>query len=122
MLLVKTYLDKSSIEGIGVFADEEIKEGTITWELNPYLDKILVGFTANPIESKFIEKYSFKDKQTGKLILSMDNDRFTNHSEDPNTGPLRDGRMIALRDILKGEEITSNYYDIDMDTKNKIQK
>lgn len=29
--------------------------------------------------------------------------------------------MIALRDIKQGEEITSNYYDIDINAKDKLK-
>jgi hypothetical protein len=38
MLTVKTYLDKSNISGIGLFAGENIKKGTITWKFNPHID------------------------------------------------------------------------------------
>ena len=41
MLLVKTYLDKSLIHGVGVFADEFIKKGTLMWEFNPLIDVVL---------------------------------------------------------------------------------
>lgn len=122
MLKVKTYLDKSSIEGLGVFAAEDISKGTITWEYNPTIDKDISGFAADKIEFEFIEKYAFQDKQLDIWILSSDNDRFTNHSDSPNTGPLPDGTMIALRDIKNGEEITSRYYDIDWDWTTKLVK
>ena len=34
MLKVRTYLDKSEIHGIGVFADEFIPKNTLVWELH----------------------------------------------------------------------------------------
>jgi len=34
MFLVKTYLDKSKIRGIGLFADEFIPKGTLIWKFN----------------------------------------------------------------------------------------
>jgi hypothetical protein len=122
MLQVKTYIDKSPIQGIGLFAAEDIPKGTITWEYYPDLDIALEkeGFGVGRIEWEFIEKYAFYDKQLNKWILSADNDRFTNHSENPNTGPLKDGRMQALKDIKQGEEITSNYYEIDFDVNTKL--
>ena len=42
-------------------------------------------------------------------VLSSDDDRFTNHSNDPNT--LEEGgyESYAIRDIQAGEEITWNY-------------
>lgn len=122
MLQVRTYLDKSSNSGIGLFAAEDISKGTITWEFCEDIDVVLEGFILNRIEFEFVTKYAFYDKQLNKWILSADNDRFTNHSDNPNTGPLPDGRMIALRDIKKEEEITSDYYAIDYDANLKFCK
>lgn len=122
MLKVRTYLDKSNIHGIGLFAAEDIPKGTITWEFYPDVDIVLEEFAFGAVEFEFVTKYAFQDKQLGKWILSADDDRFTNHSDNPNTGPLPDGRMVALRDIKKGEEITSKYYDIDYDWTTKLVK
>jgi SET domain-containing protein len=120
MLRVKTYLDKSPIDGIGVFAAENIKAGEIVWHFVPALDKTLdimewfaISEFGHPIDRNFLRKYAFLDKQTDKLILSGDNDRFTNHSDSPNTRPDETGDMFAIRDIKEGEEITANYYEFD---------
>lgn len=122
MLLVKTYLDKSPIEGLGVFAEEDIPKGTIVWEFTPGLDIIVEDHGYLPkVQWDFLEKYSFWDKQTNQWILSADNDKFTNHSDDPNTRPKRSGKMVALRDIKAGEEITANYYDIDRNASKKFR-
>jgi SET domain-containing protein len=122
MLQVRTYLDKSPISDIGLFAAEDIPKGTITWEFYEDIDVVLEEFALNRIEFEFITKYSFYDKQLNKWILSADNDRFTNQSDNPNTAPLPDGKMIAVRDIKKGEEITSDYYAIDYDANLKFCK
>ena len=122
MLVVRTYLDKSDIDGLGVFAAEDIKKGSIIWEFNPTIDKELDQFVASRIEFEFITKYSYYDKQLNKWILSSDNDKFTNHSDYPNAGPDAEGRMIALVDIHKDDEITANYYDIDYDANLKFNK
>ena len=113
MLQVKTYLDKSPIHGIGVFADEDIVSGQCTWKLNPNIDKIITTDKFTELEEAFIKKYAYFDKQLNKWILSADNDRFTNHSETPNTRPINNGELIAINDIKKGEEITVNYFEID---------
>ncbi len=122
MLLVRTYLAPSSIDGLGLFAAEDIPKGTITWEFYPEIDIVLEEFCLTKVQFEFVTKYAFQDKQLGKWILSADDDRFTNHSDNPNTGPLPDGRMVALRDIKRGEEITSNYYHIDYDWTTKLVK
>lgn len=121
MLKVKTLVRDSSINGKGLFADEDIPKGTITWEFFRGFDILLDEIKWREVDSRYLKKYSFRDKQTGKWIVTLDNDKYTNHSDDPNTGPLPDGRMIALRDIKQGEEITSNYYDIDINAKDKLK-
>ena len=41
-------------------------------------------------------------------------DRYTNHSDNPNTGMEGCDDMIALRDIHPGEEITCDYRHVGM--------
>src|SRR5258708_3685748 len=38
MMLVRTYLSNSSIEGIGVFAADPIRKGDLIWRLDPKFD------------------------------------------------------------------------------------
>ena len=61
MLQVKTYIYKSLIPnaGNGLFAGEDIKEGTIIWKLNPRIDKIIQIndlILMNDIERTYLEK------------------------------------------------------------------
>lgn len=121
MLQIKTYLDKSSIHGIGLFADEDIEKGTIIWEYYKGIDVEVQQFALNSIEWHFIEKYAYYDRQLDIWILPADNDRSTNHSEDPNTGPLEDGKMVVLKNIKSGEEITCNYHEIDYEVNLKLK-
>jgi uncharacterized protein len=121
MLLVRTYLDKSTIEGIGVFANEFIPKGTIVWRFNSHLDRILYEQDSfSKIEWEFLNRYAYYDKQLNNWILPADNDRFTNHSDNPNTGPL-ELEVVALKDIQKGEEITIDYFNIDRYSDQKIE-
>jgi SET domain-containing protein len=116
MLLVKTYIDKSEIDNLGVFAVEDILEGTVIWKYNSYIDITLDEETVerlNDVEKEFIKKYAFLDAQTDIFLLSAVNDRFTNHSNNPNSNPNIEGDMIANNNIKKGEEITANYFEID---------
>ena len=46
-------------------------------------------------------------------MLSSDDDRFTNHSDDPNT-KCQGQSTFAVRDIQEGEEITNNYRELVM--------
>jgi SET domain-containing protein len=128
MLLVKTRLGMSPIEGIGVFADEFIAKGTPTWKFTPGLDQLLsrevVEAIAEPMKSALL-RYSYLDRKTGLYIYCLDNARFVNHSDDANTkGDYPDndifGRDIATRDIQPGEEITCNYAEFDMEFRLKV--
>lgn len=68
----------------------------------------------------FIYFYFYRSKFTGQYVFLGDNDRFTNHSYEPNVGgpdslfPHRDGGA-ALRDIAAGEELTNDYSVFDAD-------
>lgn len=116
MLLVKTSVKPSSIHGLGLFAEESIAAGTLLWRFDPLIDRIITeadlhGYPEQAID--FVDVYSEYFPELGLLVLSGDNDRYTNHSEDPNTvvvlpnGP--EAEVRAARDILPGEEITCDY-------------
>lgn len=116
MLLVKTVVRESAIHGLGLFADQDIAAGELVWEFDPLIDRILrvEDLERLPEHARlFVEVYSEYFADLGLLVLSGDNDRFTNHSADPNTvvvlpnGPA--AKVIAARDIAAGEEITCDY-------------
>jgi SET domain-containing protein len=122
MLLVKTKLSTSNINGIGLYAEEFIPKGTVIWKFTPNLD---LKFTQDEYQElkqqhgfEVLEKYIYKSLVSGCYILCADDGRFINHSFSPNTmdTPLdEEGLTIALADIKPGEEITSNYEDFDAD-------
>lgn len=115
MLLVKTTINPSSIHGIGLFAAERISKDAPIKFHHPFFDKCL---DENKLENlpppaqEFVERFGWNDK--GKIRLSLDNGRFTNHSYAPNA-VLRLGTTVALRDIEVGEEITQDYSTFDPD-------
>ena len=122
MLQVKTYLDKSPIHGIGVFASEFIPKDTLVWamhDLDMMIDKQY--FNALPeIAQEFIRIHADWDKQLQMITMSFDNDKFMNHSFHPN---IRNDnqKTFADRDIQKGEEMTINYYEYDEKADEKLQ-
>lgn len=122
MLLVKTYLDKSKIHGIGLFADELIKKGTLIWKFVPGFDFVLNKKqlkTFPKVAKRWILKYGYFDKDEKLYYICVDDARFFNHSENSNTED-KDLGTVAARNINKGEEITCNYYDFDAEFKLKI--
>ena len=119
MLLVPTTVEASPIHGLGLFAAAPIAAGTVIWQLDPLLDRVFLVEELNgrpPHIREFIEHFCEYFPETGELVLSGDGDRFTNHSDDPNSrvdGENRpDARVIATRDIAAGEEITCDYGEI----------
>jgi hypothetical protein len=109
MLLVKTYLDRSPIHGLGVFAAEPIPKGTKIWRYVEGFDRSWSPrqFARLPKEAQeFVAYYGYR--VDGEILLTVDNDHFINHSDDSNTY-WRAGHIRAKRDIARGEEITNSY-------------
>jgi SET domain-containing protein len=109
MLLIKTYLDKSPIHGIGVFADEFIRKDQKIWRFVIGFDRYYSrkAVAKLPKQAKeFLKLYGYQWEN--EILVSMDNDAFTNHSDDPNTY-YKNGYVLARRNIRKGDEITNDY-------------
>jgi len=109
MLLVKTYLGKSRIHGLGVFADQFIRKDTKIWRFVIGFDQYysLKKFRRLPRPAReYLKRYGYRWEN--EVLLSVDHDAHTNHSDNPNTY-LKNGYAIARRNIRKGEEITYDY-------------
>jgi uncharacterized protein len=113
MLLVKTYLDKSAIHGLGVFAAEFIRKGARVWRFVDGFDRAYSPkqFANLPKPAReYIWNYGYR--VDGEILITLDHDHHMNHSEHANTR-WRDGYIVALRNIRKGEEITNDYRQFD---------
>lgn len=113
MLLVDTYVAASPIEGVGVFAAEPIAAGTLIWKLDPDFDRLIPVERyekAAPHQRVLFDRYAYPSPNLpGFLVYEVDNGRFMNHSENPNTDFSDAGGARTIRDIAAGEEITCNY-------------
>lgn len=121
MLTVKTYLDKSAIDGLGVFAGQDVKKGDRIWTFVHGFDMALPSTDVDAFPDaarEYIKKYAFQEK--GIVIFTGDNDRYTNHSFTPNTYMAESGDIIAKADIRQGEEITSDYREFDEKWREKL--
>lgn len=117
MLLISTYVAPSSIEGLGVFADEFIPAGALIWGFNPKFD-ILVDETEldalPPHVQSFIARYSYPHLDlAGHRVIDVDNGKYMNHSLTPNTDFRVFDKGYAIVDIAPGNEITCNYHEFD---------
>jgi hypothetical protein len=117
MMLVPTYVAPSAIEGVGIFAAEPIAAGTLIWRLEPSLDRLLRrGDVAvlSEVFRTFVERYSYPyPHDPEQLIVELDNGRFMNHSDAPNTIFSDPDSGFTLRAIAAGEELTCNYAEFD---------
>jgi SET domain-containing protein len=115
MLLVSTYIAASEIEGVGVFAAAPIRKGTLIWRLDPDFDRLIPAgaYDSMPETMKeLIDRYAYPSPdKTGYLVYEVDNGRFMNHSDTPNTNFSEYGGGTAMRDIAAGEELTCNYHE-----------
>lgn len=116
MLLVKVYIDKSSIHGLGVFAAEQVPSGSEVWRFTEGFDLDLdPGLLENkpPTVLEWLLHYGYIDSRLNRFILCCDHARFINHSDTPNIvtdyTACKYGVDYAVRDITQGEEITTDY-------------
>ena len=109
MLLVKTYLAKSKVHGLGVFAGQSIRKGAKIWRFVYGFDRFYTRKRLAKLPKRardYINLHGYQWKN--EILLSMDYDTFMNHSETPNTD-FHNGFVIARNNIRKGEEITNDY-------------
>ena len=126
MLLVKTRIGPSKINGIGLFANQFIPKGILIWKFKPGFDleitKDKLTKLSQHTRDQFLH-YCYLDKKPDKYVLSFDDARFMNHSETPT---IEDGDPygydgdIAVRDIYEGEELTYDYKKEDADYARKF--
>ncbi|MEZ5921221.1 MAG: SET domain-containing protein-lysine N-methyltransferase [Parvularculaceae bacterium] len=115
MFIINTYIAKSAIEGVGVFTAEEIAEGRIISKFEPAFDRLISKMdylNAPPHLKALLDRYAFPQPNNPEFIVyEVDNSRFMNHSETPNTDYSNFAEGRALRTIAQGEELTCNYND-----------
>lgn len=119
MLVVDTYLKTSERKGIGLFSSQFIAKGSPYWIRNVQFDRIISSkdfLNLDQLQQDFIRKYAFKER-SGNWYLCLDNGRFCNHSDMPNTENVFDAggellACIAILDIQADDEILCNYRDL----------
>jgi hypothetical protein len=96
-------IGSGNLDGKGVYANRNFKKG-----------EIVVAYALTPLTNEEFEKIpeaekNFVHSHWGQLFLYSEPERYVNHSSNPNTLPdLQKKCDIAIRDILKGEEITTD--------------
>ena len=113
----------SKIHGFGLFAKKLIPKGTVWWHAREQDVMIItkdqfIMFDSSAKSPKIenfmtiLLNYSYCERDIEALIFILDNNRYVNHSFNPNSGLPEDGTglcSVAQRDIQIGEEITEDY-------------
>lgn len=101
----KVQVIQSNIQGKGVFAGSDFKKGEVILDID---DSNIVDDQAKlPAEER-----EWCDYLGDKTVLMQEPERYINHSCEPNTFVRTiEGvrKVIAMRDIKAGEEITGDY-------------
>ena len=124
MYLVKTEVNESSIEGMGVFTLEDIQKGTVVWQFDPSHDKTMSTTEFDALDAdaqESLRRIAYLSQSTSRWVYPPENDPalYTNHSKDNNLSVLMDTNVseeplfVANRNITAGEELTNNYVEFD---------
>ncbi len=89
-------IKESKIEGLGIFATKDIRDGSDLGISHVYDDRFPDGYIRLPIGA-FINHHEMPNC---KAIVS---------ESDPLLGKLKHIRIISIKDIEKGEEVTLDY-------------
>ena len=96
-------IKNSKIQGKGVFANSDFKQGDIIMKWDASM--ILTEKEAKKIPKRY-KKYLVFYK--GRYIMVQSPEKYLNHSCEPNS---KEGNLcdIAIKNIKKGKEITTDY-------------
>jgi len=129
MYLVPVEVKRSSIEGKGVFAKNDIQKGGIVWRYTDGHDRKMTVKDFDNLDDatkKSLERVAYLSPTSGLWVIPPDDDPacYTNHDPNSNNTTVRvdpkisdEPIFVANRDIKAGEEITNNYLEFDKNTK-----
>jgi uncharacterized protein len=112
LLVVRTYLNNSSIHGFGIFAREPIPAGARVWEFHEKLD---IRFSPEEFDSlpasvkEEIEWHMYEPEDGGPFFYEATMGKYMNHSREANVDFSAVGFGVATRDIRSDEELTCDY-------------
>ena len=115
MFMIKYLLKPSGINGIGIFANQNVKKNEIVHRgiLSDDLILTTAEFHQLTEEQKVtMQHFGYFDRKLKKWRLEAGDIKFCNHSDKPNV-TLVNTDLLALRDIPSGDEILHNYEEIE---------
>lgn len=124
MITVPVEVKFSGIHGMGVFAAEPVKAGTVVWVFNPDID------TRQPVASAddaTMHHGYVNPARPDDVVACGDEARWWNFAHNANCGELFrptkevESVIVALRDIAAGEEMTITE-ESDADAERKLKQ
>jgi SET domain-containing protein len=119
MIHAKYKLKASNLHGIGLFIDEDVKQGELIYTASPLLDLNITQEQFDLLDQKEKDEilwWGFFDHPSQMWHVDFDVSKFINHSYRANLTQ-HDNRdeayLIAARDISIGEELTQNYLEFE---------
>ena len=101
--MVGVIIGKGNLDGKGIFADRDFKKGEVVVKYN------LKSLTRQELDDLPESEKKFVHKHWDTIYLYSEPERYVNHSDNPNTyQDLKNKCDVALRDIKKGETITTD--------------
>lgn len=97
------HVGSGKLDGKGIYSDRKFNKGEVVIKYNLKPLSNLEYEQLPKLEKMFVHSHR------GRLYLYSEPERYVNHSDTPNTyQDLKNHCDIALRDIKKGEEITTD--------------
>lgn len=107
----KVFIKNSKIGGKGIFAKRGLKKGELVG---------VVKGKVVPDSRESYQKYGADHLHPisySEALLNRNFTKYTNHSCDPNCGLKEGVKIVAMKPIQKGEEITIDYDTLEYDWK-----
>ncbi|EIT69270.1 MULTISPECIES: SET domain-containing protein [Hydrocarboniphaga] len=119
MLLVAHYVDRSPIEGLGLYCARDLRAGEpvyrYDWRFVMVMSDAEVRALPEPMRESVL-RYSFRGRGearlTGAMYYCADDSRYMNHADQPSTLWIAErNEYVAARDLPAGSELTCDYRD-----------
>ena len=121
-------LRSSPLHGLGLFAKRDSPVSTVWWKatrsnvllLNQRQYSTFIHSENNDTMNGLLniaKTYGYYSRKLDSIVVCLDNARFVNHSDEPNSGaPFNGDPLCSMtqRTIYKDEEITEDYSSYDM--------
>lgn len=107
---MKFFTKDSMVEGLGLFANRNIRKGEHIFTFR--------GKICNEKNTKKLNEHYLMTVDWNKVMYVSKPMRYINHSCNPNTG-LKGLKVIALKNIKSGKELTIDYDTLEYEWKMK---